>query len=165
MEIIYAEEFELMLDYADQHGFELTRRLGSGQDGLVYATSNDSAIKLLFHQQRFDREYSVYLRLLENKISKVGRFAVPQLVNADLSRRILEMQIVTPPFVVDFASASLDERPILFREFTQEQLDEWEADRRELFGDDWKEVQTVMNLFERHGIFLSDVKPGNVTFR
>lgn len=75
------------------------------------------------------------------------------------------MQIVTPPFVVDFASASLDERPLLFSEFDQEQQDEWEADRRELFGEDWGEVQTVMNAFETYGIFLSDVKPGNVTFR
>ena len=154
-----------MKEYANQRGFELTRRLGSGQDGLVYATSNDSAIKLLFHEPRFVREYSVYLRLLENDISKVERFAVPRLVDADVCRRILEMQIVTPPFVVDFASASLDERPILFREFDQAQLDEWESDRQELFGEDWEEVQVVMNSFERHGIFLSDVKPGNVTFR
>ena len=99
-----------MQEYAQERGFQLTKRLGSGQDGLVYATSNDSAIKLLFHQPRLACEYSVYLRLLEKDIIKVERFAVPRLVDAGVRRRILEMQIVTPPFVVDFASASLDER-------------------------------------------------------
>lgn len=74
---------------------------------------------------------------------------------------VLQMTIVNPPFVVDFAGAYLDRRP----PFDDEQLSVWEAEREELFGEDWQSAQDVLRGFRLLGIYLNDVKPGNVTLR
>jgi hypothetical protein len=71
------------------------------------------------------------------------------------------MEIMRPPFVVDFASAGVD-GPLF--EYPPEILEESEEKRRELFGDRWPIVRKIMSEFRSHGIYLSDVKPGNIMF-
>jgi hypothetical protein len=70
------------------------------------------------------------------------------------------MTIVSPPFILDFAGAYLDKRP----PFDDEQLQEWEEQKMEQFEDRWPIVRSALSFFKGHGIYLNDVKPGNVTF-
>ena len=51
------------------------------------------------------------MRLDENEVTQVCDFNVPQLLGVDEDLRILEMSIVTRPFVLDFAGAYLDVKP------------------------------------------------------
>jgi hypothetical protein len=75
--------------------------------------------------------------------------------------QVIEMSIVTPPFVLDFAKASLD-RPV---DFTQEALDLWREEKREQFGERWDEVVRIMSWLSRElGVYLHDVNPYNITF-
>jgi hypothetical protein len=46
-------------------------------------------------------------------IVDVAGFAVPQLIHHDDRLWVVEMGIVSPPFVLDFAGAYLDLRPII----------------------------------------------------
>ena len=71
---------------------------------------------------------------------------------------IIEMTIVSPPFVLDFADAYLDQPPT----FSDEVLEEWREEKKEQFGPRWPEVQRVLRSLEAIGIFMTDVKPGNV---
>jgi hypothetical protein len=73
---------------------------------------------------------------------------------------VVEISIVTRPFVLDFAGASLDARP----QFPEEAWAEWESQKREQFGHRWKTVQAVMDAFEDLGIYLVDVSPSNIAF-
>lgn len=70
------------------------------------------------------------------------------------------MTIVSPPFVLDFAGAYLDQRP----DYPEEVLAEWQAEKAEQFGDRWKTVRLVISSFVPFGIYLADVKPGNIEF-
>jgi hypothetical protein len=70
------------------------------------------------------------------------------------------MEVVTRPFVLDFAGAYLDTRP----DYTEEVLADWRAEKQEQFGERWPEVQSILWSLERYGIYLSDVTPGNVAF-
>lgn len=71
------------------------------------------------------------------------------------------MGIVSPPFVLDFAGAFLDQRP----GYPDEVMEEWQADQLEQFGEErWEIVQDILAHFARMGIYLADVKPGNITF-
>jgi len=71
------------------------------------------------------------------------------------------MGIVSPPFVLDFAGAYLDARP----NYPDEVMLEWRAEKREQFGTHrWSVVQSIMASLARYGIYLADVKPGNITF-
>ena len=73
----------------------------------------------------------------------------------------IEMEIVAPPFVLDFAGAYLDRRT----DYPDDVMEEWQAEKLEQFGEErWKIVQNIMAHFARMGIYLADVKPGNITF-
>lgn len=71
------------------------------------------------------------------------------------------MEIVAPPFVLDFAGAYLDDRP----NFPADVMWDWRREKSAQFGDDWPRVQSIMAELAGHGVHLADVKPGNITFR
>lgn len=165
METFYREEYERLQTYVQARGAVLTERFGSGQDGLVYATNRESAVKCLRFAKLFKNERDVYLRLAEHECDEIAGFAVPRMIDSDDELWIVEMQIVSPPFIVDFAGASLDTRPRIFREMSEEDWAEWQEERIEMFGDDWPKVEAVMAELRKMGIHLGDVKPGNITLR
>ncbi len=136
----------------------IEKQLGGGFDGIVLGTSRKTAIKSMNNQTLYQQEITVYLRLLERGITNVNGFQVPQLIDHDDSLAVLEMTIVSPPFVLDFAGARLDRR----HQFPEDIIEEWRAEKREQFEADWPKVQRLMWAFESLGIHLNDVHPGNV---
>ena len=151
--------------YADQRQLELGETLGSGKDGIVTVAKRKVqpakvAIKALRWPEAYERERSVYERLQGAGVVAILGFNVPQLVGSDDGLRVLEMTIVEPPFVLDFAGAYLEKRP----EFTAEIWADWEAEKREQFETRWSEVRRVLDAFEEMGVYLLDVSPGNIAF-
>lgn len=106
-------------------------------------------------------EKLVYLKLKQAEVRDVAGFAIPELLAVDDDRLVVEIEIVRPPFIVDFAGAYLDRQP----PFSPEEWAAWEQERHEMFEADWKWVKRAISQRKRHGIFLNDVKPGNVTCR
>jgi hypothetical protein len=86
--------------------------------------------------------------------------AVPELIGYDDELWVIEMTIVTRPFVLDFAGAYLDYPP----DYSDEVMEEWHADKREQFGSRWPDVQAILRELESYGVFMADVNPGNVSF-
>lgn len=147
--------------YCDLNGIGIEMLLGSGIQGVVYSTTEKTAIKTFVRPEHYERERDVYLRLQDKDFSVVGGFNVPKLLGLNDELLVVEMEVVTPPFVLDFAGAYLDRRP----PYDSEELAEWEETRIELFGDDWPRVRNVLAMFRAIGVHLVDVKPGNVTIR
>jgi hypothetical protein len=110
--------------------------------------------------------YSRRMRCLPQAAISLDRrrcrgFAVPQLIHHDARLCVVEMAIVSPPLVLDFAGAYLDRRP----DCPNDVMEEWHADKLEQFREERREtVQRIMGHFARIGIYLADVKPGNITF-
>lgn len=146
--------------YCERHAMAFQRELGFGWDGIVFSTNLQSALKGFAHQRLYERERDVYQRLSERQVVKVGRFKVPQLIRSDDELWIVEMSIVSPPFVLDFAGAYLDQAP----DYPADVMSDWLAEKQEQFGERWSEVAGVMAAFRRWGVWLADVKPGNVEF-
>jgi hypothetical protein len=63
---------------------------------------------------------------------------------------------------VDFASAYLDSEPPYAND--PNVMEPWEEEKIEQFGDRWPTVRNVMYAFQAYGIYLSDIKPGNIEF-
>jgi hypothetical protein len=84
------------------------------------------------------------------------------LIDHDDALLAIEMTIVEPPFVLDFASAyPVAEAP----EFPPEVLEHWLAEKQEQFGALWPRAAAVIRALERdHGLRLTDVHPGNIRF-
>jgi len=151
--------------YVFRHELHLAERLGFGIHGIVHVAegnpqSGKSAIKAHRAVEPYVRERRVYERLAEAGITRILGFHVPQLLGADDDLLVLEMTIVTPPFVLDFAGAYLDVPP----EFSDEIWSEWEAEKREQFETRWPTVQAVLGALEELGIYLMDVSPSNIAF-
>ena len=87
-------------------------------------------------------------------------FNVPQFIRADDSLHVIEMTIVTRPFVLDFAGARLDYPP----DFTAEIWAEWELEKREQFDARWPMVRQLSTALEELDIYMVDVSPSNIAF-
>jgi hypothetical protein len=103
----------------------------------------------------------VYQRLREVGVTEILGFNVPQLIRTDDDLRILEVTIVTRPFVLDFAGAYLDARPRLSDEIWAD----WEAGKRDQFDANWGQVKRVLDTLENWNIYMVDVSPTNIAFR
>jgi hypothetical protein len=148
-------------EYAKRHGLIFVKQLGFGYDGIVFSTNCKSAVKALRFDRLYERERDVYARLRENDVTSIRGFDVPQVVRTSEDLWVIEMTIVNPPFVLDFAGAYLDTPP----DYPEEVMEEWRAEKAEQFGDRWPEVQRVVAAFRKWKIYLADVKPGNIEFK
>ena len=158
----YAEAAEHADRFAARYGLTFDHELGKGYDGIVFATDVPSAVKAFRHEALYHNELAVYRRLEEEGVRFVKGFKVPRLFRADDELWALEMEWVHPPFVLDFAGAYLDREPPWAGD--AEVYGPWLAEKREQFGDRWPTVSGVLAAFRRHGVYLADVKPGNIEF-
>ena len=146
--------------YATKVGVAIEDELGFGFDGIVFSSACQSAIKAFRYERLYQRERDVYLRLQDHEVADIRGFKVPQLIQFDDELWCVEITIVSPPFVLDFAGAYLDFPP----DYDAEVLAAWRSEKAEQFGDNWPEVQRIMREFASLGIYLADVKPGNIEF-
>lgn len=132
-----------------------------GKDGHVWRTSRLSALKVHERRESYLAERDAYLRLNELRIRAIAGFSVPEMLGHDDALLTIEMTIVFPPFIVDFASAVLDFPPELnedeghtLADLVRERFDERAADVLAIYEE----------LVERAGIYLSDPHPNNIKF-
>src|SRR3954465_10450603 len=98
-----------LLTYCVERNIHIMRALGWGKDGTVFETDRLTAAKQHDRDEAYRRERDVYLRLRELDVVDVLGLQVPRLLDLDDARCVLELTLVTPPFILDFASAFLDE--------------------------------------------------------
>ena len=151
--------------YAGRHNLRLAERLGHGIHGIVYAAERNTepgnvAIKVHRSREVHERERDVYLRLKEAGVVEILGFNVPKFIRSDDELMVIEMTIVSRPFVLDFAGAYLDSPP----KFADEIWSEWEAEKRDQFEARWPKVQAVLNALEDLDIYMVDVSPSNIAF-
>jgi hypothetical protein len=150
-------------EFCQREGLVVGATLGFGVHGIVLAAQSQAkagrlAIKVHEREVDYCRERDVYLRLQEQGITDIRGNAVPELIAYDNELWVIEMTVVTRPFVLDFAGAFLDQAP----GFSEEVRADWQAEKVEQFGARWQETQAIMRFLESHGIFLVDVTPNNI---
>ncbi len=146
--------------FALERGRFLTRFLGDGNDGGVWETNHQTAIKALERRDSYMRERDAYFRLRDSGVTEIRGFAVPCFVDHDDTRQVVEMTVVFPPCIVDFAKAYVDNPP----DFTPEVLRDWRVDSAELFENNWDTVESLIDALKSFGIYYFDAKPGNILF-
>jgi hypothetical protein len=150
--------------YQERHQCRFLGSLGTGvgQDGFVMRSDRVSAVKFFDRKERFSRELEVYLLLEKRGISEIAGHAVPRFIESDEELMAIEMEIVDPPFVLDFAGAK---RPHEVPDFDPEIIEEHMEHLRELFDDRWTDALHVAEMFrQKTGFVLLDIHPGNIAF-
>ena len=149
--------------YAAQHRLQLAQRLGFGIHGIILVAEDNlkagkTAVKAHRAVEPYLRERAAYERLRAARVTEFLGFHVPQLIRIDDALRVIEMTIVTRPFVLDFAGAWLDAAP----DFPDEIWAEWEAEKRDQFEGRWPAVQAILAALEALDIYMVDVSPSNI---
>ena len=152
---------EAAREYASRHGVEVREILGFGIHGIVYVVESKTdpgrrALKLHRDPDAYMREKAVYERLREKRVDTILGFDIPVPLRFDDEFMAIEMTIVMPPFVVDFASASLD----VSIEFSEEIWADWERTKQEQFGLQWETVQAILIELSH----MLDPSPSNIRF-
>jgi hypothetical protein len=131
--------------FAERHGLALAEHLGFGVHGIVFASESQretgvpplrSAVKAHDREADYLRERDVYLRLQALGIQSIHGCHVPRLLRYDDQLWVIEMTVVSRPYVLDFAGAFLDRAPV----FPEDVLADWRAEKAEQFGDLWPKV-------------------------
>ena len=151
-----------------QRGRELEYEscLGAGTQGTVFLFNKPVISKLVavkFHDREiaYNRELGVYLRLRDLGIDEVCGHTIPNLMDFDDQLMAIEMEVVSPPFCLDFGGAYLDRPP----DYSPEVWEDWRSMKSEAFEDDWPTVEKILAEFRSFGVFIADVNPGNIKFR
>lgn len=100
----------------------------------------------------------MYRRLWQHEVLQIAGHHVRQRIGADDGLLVVEMTIVTRPYVLDFAGAYLDRPP----DWSPEVVADWRAEKADPFGPHWPHVQRILWSLERFRIFLSDINPSNI---
>lgn len=123
--------------------------LGYGNDGTVWKTERRTAIKAFDRKRKYELELACYQRFASEDVVHIGEFAVPALIAHDADLMIVEMTLVSPPYVIDFAKVWLDKAP----DFPDDSIAERLAQAEEDFGADWPAVCGLLwTLKTRFGI-------------
>ena len=133
-----------------------------GTQGSVWLMKNNkmapTVLKIHNEQRAYAIEQMCYMRLRDYGVTHLEGFHVPLLIHCERETLVLEMTMVRPPYLLDFAQAYLDSPPDYSEEVWAETRARWSA----AYGDEWPRVQRVLAAMEELGIYYEDVHRGNL---
>jgi hypothetical protein len=101
-------------------------------------TGDATAVKVFRRAAAYRRELAAYKRLRDNAVVEIEGHDVPELIAHDDELWVIEMTIVTRPYLLDFADAYLEGAP----EFPEDVIEEWYKEKVEQFGEArWEKAQ------------------------
>jgi hypothetical protein len=150
----YAHSRSIVVDFQSSLGF--------GSDGAVWPTSRGSALKILYRVRNYDVERDCYLRLRDAGWKRVGILTIPRLVDFDDELLAIEMEIVQPPYLLDFGKVYIDEPPVYWND--SQLMTNFYEEKAPLFGKNWPRVLSAMASLEQLGIYYVDPRPQNISF-
>lgn len=154
---------ERVKQYAIARGLILEEEpLGYGTDGSVWGANRNSAVKVFALEKNYDRELRCYQRLTEHRVEEIDGLTVPKLIDFDGELLIVEIEIVEPPYLLDFGKAYIDEPS----PFTQEELAIYRASLARHFRKiDLPRINKICGMLRVFGIEYLDAKPANIRLR
>jgi hypothetical protein len=135
-------------------------------DGAVRTTRGARRYVVKVHERvsSYQVERECYRRLAARHTVYLQGHALPMMIGADDALGVLELTIVSPPYVLDFGKARLDSPLEAF--WPEHVLDERWAHWESLFEPwQWPKVLAIYDeLADRFGIWLEDLRPENIAF-
>jgi hypothetical protein len=135
--------------------------LSAGQDGVVWQTTleRNSVIKAFYRQESYAAELSCYRHLAEIGLDEIKGYHLPSLIASDDELLVIEIDLVQPPFILDFGKARVGFTP----DFSDEVMEDCYAQWREWWGDEYYPIiRSIVAILRYHGIYYPDPRPGNI---
>jgi serine/threonine protein kinase len=133
-------------------------RLGWGVSGHVYLSPDlRTAVKVHRERETFNQEVLVYEKLRSLRITQVNGITVPRLHSYRHDVKLIAMDFVNSPYLLDFAGAKL-ERP----DFPEDTMNLWRAEIDARFGPNAWIAYSVHYYLAQQGIYYLDLRPTNL---
>jgi hypothetical protein len=146
-------------EYSALLGLKIVSRSVSAPMGWFFETDRETAVKVVERRRNYLHELQSYQRLKAKQINSLRGFSIPVLIHHHDPLMVIEMTIVTAPYLIDFGKVYIDQPP------DPAWFQQIEIDGHEHFEDRWPEVRSLLGLLQLHGIYYLDPKPGNIKFR
>lgn len=117
-------------------------------------------MKALDREHGYWNERDCYLRLQEYAVASIEGLKVPRLLGYHDDLLVIEIGIVSPPCILDFAKVRIDRPP----DFSEEVMRDSDEKGQFEFGENWQRVQAVLETLESFQIYYLDPRPGNIMF-
>jgi hypothetical protein len=157
MELDHASAEQIARDYLG--ATEPLKRLGWGIGGFVYLSPDGrSAVKVHRHEQWFLNEVKAYYRLRSVRASQLHGVTIPKVHDERLDLKLILMDFVTPPFLVDFAGVQFHPP-----DFPPDTLALWRDRIDEMFGPNAHLAWAVYSALTQYDIWYTDFHPRNLS--
>jgi hypothetical protein len=132
--------------------------LGWGVSGFVFlAPDLLSAIKVHHNQEGHAAELKAYHLLRQHRITSLFGLTVPKLRRFDSARRLIEIDVVSPPYLLDFAGVKFVDP-----EFSEDTVTDIQEMISERFGRNAYVAYAVQHELLKIGMYYLDLRPSNL---
>lgn len=135
-------------------------RIGWGVSGFVFRTADRRVLKLHKRQEGFDTEVRAYQMLRRRGMVRVNGLNIPTLYGKREVERIVLMDLVQPPFLLDFAGVHF--RPPDFEESVVEYQ---HGQVRQWYGPNAHIVYAACESLKKIGIYYTDIRTSNINIQ
>jgi hypothetical protein len=131
--------------------------LGWGIGGFVYLSPDGLSAVKVHRGPGYLPELETYRRLRRLGIRQLHGLNIPRLLGNDDTLLVIRMDVVSAPFLLDFAG-------VLFRppDFPDDPTHGWQADVEAKFGPNAWIAHLVFDSLAKHGIYYVDFRPTNL---
>ncbi len=137
---------------------EVLRELGWGVSGIVFmAPDLTTAIKVHHRRESFQNEARAYRLLRSHRVTSMMGITIPKLRYADEERMLIAIDIVRPPFLLDFAGVQFVDPG-----FSEQTIIENREDVELRFGRNAHLAFAVQHALLQFGIYYLDLRRGNL---
>ena|SRR6266545_3071247 len=131
-----------------------------GISGYVYLSPDlQSVVKVHHRKEGYDTELEVYQRLRRLGLTRLHGLEIPKLRDYRDDLKVIRLDFVNKPFLVDFAGVLFQPPETLF---SAETIEQWHAEIQERFGRNAHIAYAVYHSLAQHGMYYVDMRPSNV---
>jgi hypothetical protein len=136
-------------------------QLGCGISGFVYLSPDPrAAVKIHDRQESFETELKAYHILSRLLDSRLHGLSVPKLIASRRDVKLIEMEFVAPPYLLDFAGVQFSEP-----DFSAEVQEYSHRRIVDGFGPNASVAYAVYDSLAKMGIYYLDFKPSNMNLK
>jgi hypothetical protein len=136
--------------------------LGWGVTGFVFVNERlRTAVKIHKFADTCQREMQAYELLkrkrLQEQLRRRFSLNVPRMLASDPERHLIHMDLVRPPFLLDFAGVRFAPP-----DFSDDVMADWHDQIVEKFGDQFALVYAIYDFLAKRGLYYLDFRPSNL---
>jgi hypothetical protein len=135
--------------------------LGWGISGFVFLSPDlTTAIKVHHTSEAFETEFKAYELLRKYRLTQIDGITIPKLRDADHNLHLIQIDVVRPPYLLDFAGVKFSDP-----QFPSETVRQIHEEIQMRFGRNAHIAYSVQEQLRRIGMYYLDLRSSNLNLQ